>query len=38
MECQSYHVKVKILTACRLGPGLLKFGALYSSGTVDQPS
>ena len=33
-----YHVKVKILTVCRLGSGLLKFGALYRSGTVDQPS
>lgn len=33
-----YHLKVKILTACRLGPGLLKSGALYRAGTVDQPS
>ena len=31
-----YHVKVKILT--RAGSGLLKSGALYCSGTVDQPS
>ena len=33
-----YHVKVKILTVFRPGSGLLEDGALYRSGTVDQPS